>query len=146
VAGKVDASKAHLSASGSSLYSDYDFEINSVLKNDPHSPLEPTFHIVLTRPGGKIPVTGGFIQYLNQMFLPPGLDKTYLLFLNQVPAPGTYQPASVGSKGQVFSTLELQPSGTQWRVHRAAYLTRDFPELADAALRSVIITATASCQ
>ncbi len=81
VTGKVNASLSHLSASGSATYSDYDFRIGSVLKSGLGSPLRPELHIVLTRPGGKVPATAGFVRYVNQMFLPLRPDTTYLLFL-----------------------------------------------------------------
>jgi hypothetical protein len=145
VTGKFNASMSHPSASGAALYTDYDFGIDSVLKDNPQSSLRLMPHIVITRPGGTIAVNGGFIQFSNQMFLNPRSGRTYLLFLSQVPATGAYQPAGIASKGQVFSSLELQAPAAHWRIYRTAYVTRDFPELADATLQSIIL-ASAGCQ
>ncbi len=146
VTGKANASRSHLSTSKSAIYSDYDFQIGGVLKSGSPSKLEPALHIVVTRPGGKLPVSGGSVQYVNQMFLPLRPDTTYLLFLSQIPATGAFQPASLGTNGQVFSSLEMQPFGSQWRIYRAAYIQRDFPEFADATLRSIIATAIMGCK
>ena len=115
VTGKANASRSHLSTSKSAIYSDYDFQIGGVLKSGSPSKLEPALHIVVTRPGGKLPVSGGSVQYVNQMFLPLRPDTTYLLFLSQIPATGAFQPASLGTNGQVFSSLEMQPFASQWR-------------------------------
>jgi hypothetical protein len=91
--GTIQNSMSHLTASGAAIYTDYDFQIDTVLKNNPRSPLQQTRHIVITRPGGKLPVAGGFIQYDNQMLLRPRPGRTYLLFLRQIAGTGAYQPA-----------------------------------------------------
>jgi hypothetical protein len=85
--------------------------------------VKPAFHIVLTRPGGKMPAIGGSIQYVNQKFLPLRPDAAYLLFLSRVPATGAYQPASIALKGQVFSSLQPDLASSQWRIYRTAYVT-----------------------
>jgi hypothetical protein len=144
--GTIQNSMSHLTASGAAIYTDYDFQIDTVLKNNPRSPLQQTRHIVITRPGGKLPVAGGFIQYDNQMLLRPRPGRTYLLFLRQIAGTGAYQPAGDVRGRMVFSTLELQPSGTQWRIYRGAYMNRDYSELSDTALRSTIGAASSSCK
>jgi hypothetical protein len=134
--GKVSGSMAHLSASGGAIYSDYVFAVESVLKENPRAAIRPGAHIVVTRPGGSLPVTGGSVRYDNQAFLPLQSGGNYLLFLHQIGKTGAYEPASVEAHGSVFSTLQL--SDSQWKIYRSAYLHRDFPELNSSLLLSNI--------
>jgi hypothetical protein len=138
---------SHLTASGASIYTDYDLRIDTVLKNHPRSPLQQTREIVITRPGGKLPVPGGFIEYVNGLLLRPQPGRTYVLFLQQIVGSGAYQPTGDVRGRMGFSTLELEISGTQWRIYRGAYMSRNFSELSDTMLRSIIgVAATSSCK
>jgi hypothetical protein len=143
--GRVHSSMAHLSASGGAIYSDYDFEVDSVLKDNPLATVAQTRHLLITRPGGLLAVTGGSVQYENQAMLALRPGKTFLLFLRKIPETGGYEAAPAQNHSYVFSALVLEASQMQWRVFRGAYMGRDYTDLANGVLESTIRLASTTC-
>jgi hypothetical protein len=146
VVGKAQNSMSHLSASGAAIYTDYEFAVETVFKSNLPLRLNPTPRVVITRPGGILPVVGGFVRYDNGLLPTLKPNRQYLLFLRQLPQTAAYEPAQDARKRLVFSTFELRPNGTQWRAYRDAYMNRDFPELGDRSLRSAITSSVSNCK
>jgi len=144
--GRIQNSLTHLTASGAAIYTDYDFAIDTLLKDNPRSTLGQTKHVAITRPGGVLPVPGGFVEYNNEMVPRLRQGRSYLLFVSIIPGSGAYQPASDAQRRAVFSTLEFQSSEARWAIYRSAYTNRNLPELADGSIRSIIGAAASNCK
>ena len=56
----------HVSFYGTAVYGDYDFAIDTVLKDNQTDPLRSKPDIVVTRPGGAMTLSGGPVNYLPQ--------------------------------------------------------------------------------
>ena len=65
VIGNPQKQMSHLSASRAAIYTDYDFEIDTLFRASLQS--IPQQHIVITRPGGAPPVQGDSVAYSNGM-------------------------------------------------------------------------------
>jgi len=111
----------HLSSSGTAIYGDYDFAVESVLKDTATAPHLKN-HIVLTRPGGTMTLGTGAISDVKdtrQAYLPLEPDGSYLILLQYIPASGAYQGVDA------FATF-VQTSGA-WRMARRAYSAYALP-------------------
>jgi hypothetical protein len=105
----------HLSASGTSIYGDYDFAVESVLKDTSAAPHVKT-HIVVTRPGGNMTLGTGTLSDVKvtlQAYPPLQPDQSYLILLEYVKASGAFQGVDA------FATFVR--SGSAWRIARKAY-------------------------
>ena len=93
VVGRTDVWLHHIAASHTYIYTDYDFVVDKVIKNNERSPLGPQNHIVITRPGGSLPLGTGRLKWVNVQ--PPEYphlqaNTAYLLFLRYIPETGGY--------------------------------------------------------
>jgi len=146
VSGSVAASQSHLTLSRAAIYTDYDILVKEVIKNSTVVPVRPGNHLIATRPGGRLPGIGGSIQYDNAMIPTLQRQRTYMLFLSQVPSTGGWQPAPDAHSRLVFSTLQMELSGGEWKIYRSTYLKRAYADLADKTLRLLLGSVVSSCQ
>ena len=109
IMGHTTLSAAHLSDFGT-VYTDYVFVIDALLKDNRKSSLGSKPEVVVTRPGGSLQVSGDPVTFEYEGY--PGLQSgiTYLLFLQYIPATSAYQALDP------FSTLVAR--GTNWLVAR----------------------------
>ncbi len=96
VVGRTTASASHLNASGTGIYTDLDFIVDSVVKNNTQSQLNASQHIVIARPGGILLIgTGslGTAEIRDGAY--PALSEgvKYLLFLSFITESGGYYPS-----------------------------------------------------
>src|SRR5215472_5972200 len=75
VIGKPQKQMSHLSASRAAIYTDYDFDIDILFRASLRT--APQQHIVITRPGGTLPVQGGSVTYSNGMLPIARVGHTY---------------------------------------------------------------------
>jgi len=90
VLGKAGAGTAHMTADKDFLYTDWNFTVEEVLKNNATSPVETGATILVTRPGGKLQVNGRMVQANCADFLDFSTGREYLLYLRFVPETGAY--------------------------------------------------------
>jgi len=109
VIGKPQKQMSHLSASRAAIYTDYDFEIDTLFRASLQS--IPQQHIVITRPGGTLPVQGGSVTYNNGMLPMASMGHTYLLFLDKIAGTGAYQPSRDATSRQIFSLWNSKVPG-----------------------------------
>jgi hypothetical protein len=121
VIGYVTRSLSHLTKSGSSIYSDYDFVIESVLKDNLRASIASRVDIVVTRRGGAVQLPNGNISLTVEVLPPFQPDTSYLVFLAHIPESGGYV-----AKDQL-ATLFLR--GNQWYVARKAQCKISYPAL-----------------
>ena len=91
VVGHATASASHLSASAASIYSDYIFVIDGVLKDNTASPIASKRAIVVTRPGGELTLPDGHVSVVELDFPYLETGVTYVEFLKYVPQSTGYQ-------------------------------------------------------
>ncbi len=90
VIGSVKSKKAHLSEDETYVYTEYDFSVEDVLKNNSVSSIENNGNIKITRPGGVIKLDNRTITVSDERFEPLKPEKKYLLFLKYVPSAKGY--------------------------------------------------------
>lgn len=79
------------------VYTEYEFRISDILKNNSVSPMEVDKNIQITRPGGFIKLDNQLIRVTDQSYETLQLKKSYLLFLKYVPGADGYMVSD--SKG-----------------------------------------------
>lgn len=115
IIGSVTGKTSQFTEDGSFVFTDYDIQVEEVVKDNPSAPIQPGGSIVITRPGGAIDFNGHIIKVTDKSFQPLKVKSNYLLFLQQIPPSGAYH--AVNSE----SSFQLDQS----RVHRLS--TRQLP-------------------
>lgn len=135
--GHVNMSLPHISASGTTVYSDYDFAIDTLVKDKTLS-LRAGTEIVVTRLGGTLALTAGAMKYDSLAFPVLQTSLTYLQFLRLVSQSGGYEALDA------FATLSA--SGDNWSITRTAFSTTVFPGLGRSIFLPAISGWLAACK
>lgn len=90
VVGIVKSKTAHLTEDETFVYTEYDFLVEDILKNNSASPIEGKFNIQFTRPGGLVKLDNQVIRVEDKSYPPLETKKKYLLFLKFVPSANGY--------------------------------------------------------
>jgi len=90
IIGHITNSASHLNTSGTTVYTDYDFVLDGILKDNAQARIAPRKDIVVTRIGGSISLPNGTITYNHGGFPPFQPTATYLVFASYIPASGGY--------------------------------------------------------
>jgi hypothetical protein len=138
VVGHPSASVPHLSASQSSIYSDYIFVIGNILKDNPASPIASRRDIVVTRPGGELTLPDGHVTFEDQDFRYFETDVTYVQFLKYIPQSTAYRP--IGP----FSTLRNDNGNLTIMQHN--YSNIALPGFTLAGIGPTVASWLASCE
>jgi len=107
VLGKTGAGTAHMTADKDFLYTDWNFRVEEVLKSNANSPVYSGATILVTRPGGKLQVSGRTVYATCGDFLDFAAGQEYLLYLRFVPETGAY------AIGGGWGAFEVSPSATK---------------------------------
>ena len=83
IVGTVSKAQAHLSSDKSFAYSEFDFLVAEVLKDDVQSPIGIGQTIPVERPGGKVRVAPGNIHEYRTTLHPLEVGSRYALFLTR---------------------------------------------------------------
>lgn len=94
VNGTVKNKASHLSDDETFVYTEYDFEVKKIVKNNSKSPIVNNQNISVARPGGFIKIDQQLIKFDDGSYEPLKLNKEYLLFLKFVPTTNGYIVAS----------------------------------------------------
>jgi hypothetical protein len=138
VVGHTDTWLTHLSGWQNSLYSDYDFVIDSLLKDSSTAHIGHKTDIVVTRLGGDALFSEGQLDFNDTRFPRFEAGKTYLLLLKYIPASSSF--TAIGA----WSTLVLR--GDQWMILREAYAGAFIEGFAHGTLESSIARWLPSCK
>lgn len=79
------------------IFTDYELSVSSVIKDNPHSPIQPSGNLIVSRPGGEITINGRTVRAIDQFFEPFQTDTEYLLFLKFIPTTNAYRAYRSGS-------------------------------------------------
>lgn len=90
VIGSVNNKIAHLTEDETYIYTEYEFSVEEVLKDNSASPIEINKNIQITRPGGLIKFDDQLIRFEDKMYEPLQVKQKYLLFLQFVPSANGY--------------------------------------------------------
>jgi hypothetical protein len=90
VSGSVKSKSAHMTEDETFIFTEYEFSIKDVLKDNAASPIKVKEGIHVTRPGGLISLDGQVIRANDLSYEPLQPGKEYLLFLRFVPAANGY--------------------------------------------------------
>jgi hypothetical protein len=140
VTGHPAASMAHLTASRENIYTDYDFVVDQIIKNNTAAPLSVSKHVVITRPGGSLQLGTGTLKTVNSR--PdryPALqsNREYLIFLGYISASGGYQPYGADA------TLIL--NNGQWTFARKIFSSVVLADFADGPLQESLANWLSLC-
>jgi hypothetical protein len=108
VIGTVVDSSSQLTETEDFIFTDHRFKVETVLKHNKSSYLQPSNEIVVTRSGGTIEDNGRVLRGVDVYFEPFNENAKYLLFLRYVPLSDGYQAFRVGSfkiKGSAVISL-----------------------------------------
>jgi hypothetical protein len=140
VIGRVGPSRSHLSASGTAIYTDYIFTVDTVLKHPLRAPKTVPSHIIVTRLGGSLVLPAGPATFLSDDFPPLQSGATYLQFLSYLPTTEAFRPSDD------FSSLVASSDGTRWLIDNTAGLNRTPTELGRGTLEALIPEWTKACK
>lgn len=109
VVGSIESKAAHLIENETFIYTQYEFWVEDVVKNNPASSITVNEIIQVTRPGGLIKINDQLIQAEDRKYAPLEANKKYLLFLKFVPAAKGYMVADADAdfvlEGDSFKTI-----------------------------------------
>lgn len=95
VVGVVKSKSSHLTEDETFVFTEYDFSVQDIFKNNSASPVEVNGIIQVTRPGGLIKLDNQVIRVEDKSYSPLELKKQYLLFLKFIPSANGYVVSDV---------------------------------------------------
>lgn len=90
VIGVVKDKSSQLTEDGEFAFTDYELTVEQVVKDNKLSHLEPNVLLTVTRPGGKIQISGHIVEAEDAAFKPLSKGQRYVLFLKFLPQLGSY--------------------------------------------------------
>lgn len=94
VVGSIKSKSSHMTEDETFIYTEYEFTVQDIVKNNSASPIEINNQIQITRPGGLIKLDNRLIRLEDQSYEPLQRNKKYLLFIRFVPTANGYMVAS----------------------------------------------------
>src|SRR5262245_38109588 len=138
VVGQTNLWAYHLSAYGTAVYGDYDFVIDTLLKDNRTSSIRSKPAIVVTRPGGSLSLPGGHVNDDFQEFPRFQSGTIYLLFLRFIPESSAYEALDPNST--------LVTTGNNWVIARKLFSGLTAPEFTRGVLEASIDDWLTSCK
>jgi hypothetical protein len=112
VFGYVKNKSAHLTEDETFVFTEYEFSVQEILKDNSASPIEINNSIQLTRPGGVIKLDSQIIRVEDRSYAPLQMKNKYLLFLRFLPSTNGYVVSSFKGdfmlQGNSFKKLSLR--------------------------------------
>ena len=125
IVGVVKDKSSQLTEDGEFTFTDYELTVEQVIKDNKLSHLEPNVLLTLTRPGGRIQLSGHVIEAEDARFKPLTKGQRYVLFLKFIPQTGAYTSVNsmstyglgqinirIESDEAIRSDLQNEPSST----------------------------------
>ena len=97
VIGTVASKTSLLTEDEEYIFTDYDVNVEEVLKHRQVPPIQIHDHITVTRPGGEIQIDGKKVVAVDESFQPLEANKRYLLLLELIPLTGAYRAVNDSS-------------------------------------------------
>lgn len=90
IVGVAKDKSSQLTEDGEFAFTDYELTVEQVIKDNKSSHLQPNAPLTVTRPGGKIQLSGHIIEAEDAAFKPLTKGERYILFLKFIPQTGAY--------------------------------------------------------
>jgi hypothetical protein len=113
VIAKADAGTSHATMDQSFIYTDWQFTIQQVLKDNPKAPVRAGDTITVTRPGGTLEINGRKVVASLRTFRAFVPGEELLLYVHFVPATGAYSMRTSQFFGTSEDVLKLAVGGTK---------------------------------
>lgn len=97
VVGTINGGVPHLTEAEDFIFTDYDFSVSEVIKDNPTSPIQAGATLTVSRPGGQLVVSGRTVKAVDEFFPPFTAGNEYMLFLKYIPTTGDYKAFRSGS-------------------------------------------------
>lgn len=94
IRGKVTNKLSQVTEDGGFIFTDYNFSVLEVVKNNLTAPLSSGATIMVTHPGGKVVIDGVIVKAEDASALPLPADQEVMLFLKYLPQTGAYRLTS----------------------------------------------------
>lgn len=117
VIGTATGKSSQLTEDGSFVFTDYDVQVEEVVRDSASGGVKGGDSIVITRPGGAVEFSGKTIRVKDKSFKPLEVGGRFLLFLRRISSSGAYR--AVNSEG----SFELE----QNRVRRLTAKQLPYP-------------------
>lgn len=96
VTGTVRGKSSQLTENGEFIFTDYEFTVDDVVKENSSSAIRTDGEITVTGPGGTILLSGKRIRAIDSILAPLTAGQRYLLFLKFIPATDSYREIQSG--------------------------------------------------
>ena len=116
--GTVTHKSSQLTEEGNFIFTDYDFKVEQILKNNSSSPIPVAGTVTITRPGGRILLNNRIYSALDRTARPLNVGKRYVVFLKYVPTSKDYSAFG--------SAVRLEPDDTITALSDDVTLGADF--------------------
>ena len=137
IVGVVKDKSSQLTEDGEFAFTDYELTVEQVIKDNKLSHLEPNVLLTVSRPGGKIQLSGHVIEAEDASFKPLAKNQRYLLFLKYILQTDSY--SSLNS----MSTYRLDQNNI--RIETDAAVRSDLQNETPSTLKTKISAAVAGC-
>lgn len=129
VLGTIKDGTSHLTENGTFVFTDYDFLVEEVIKQDSTAEIQANSNITVTRPGGTIQLKGRIVRAKDVSFNSFEPERRYVLFLKRISSTGAYRAFRSGSfemhNNKVSSLMKEKSSLVlQDRYTEASFITK----------------------
>jgi len=90
VLGTVTGKTSQLMNSRQFVFTDYDFVVDEIYKDNASAPIRVSQTITVVRPGGAVEIDGRVVRAIDESYEPLLTDNHYLLFLKYLPKTDSY--------------------------------------------------------
>jgi hypothetical protein len=91
VIGHVQDKTSLLTEDGRFVFTDYQLQVDEVIKDNPEAPIGLGSVATISRPGGAVELNGKAFRLLDKAYQPMEVNGRYLLLLRIIPSTGAYQ-------------------------------------------------------
>jgi len=97
VVGTVTNKTSQLTEDGSFVFTDYDMQVEEIIKNTAQTSIQPSDNIVITRSGGAVQFNGKVIRAIDKSSQPLETGSRYLLSLQRIASSDDYRTLNTES-------------------------------------------------
>lgn len=98
VVGEVKSKSSQLTEDQDFIFTDYELNVEEVIKNNASDPIAPNTEITVSNPGGKIQLNNRIVEARALSFPPLVVGERYLLFLKSTSIAGGYKAVNKESR------------------------------------------------
>jgi hypothetical protein len=111
VLGRIGTGTSRLTNDSGFLYTDWEFQVEEIIRNNPEAPVKAGSAIIVVKDGGKLQVQGRMVYAIDDQFADFRPGGEYLLFLDYIPKTGAYvayRPMGFAFSGGVPTPLSIR--------------------------------------